>query len=268
MHKNILNIALIFLLTSCSTVNIGYSIGDWLIKKEILSRVKLYKNQQQELEKILDKYMLWHEKEMLPQYLKGLSKIKILIKKETTSPNIKEIQSLIVSNILETISKLGHDIAPVLSGINDKQLDRSRVLISRAYDKRMKKNKAYRSKDVYLLWKESSVDWLGELNDKQEAWLKENVESLYTQKDSQAKMAMTGKRQQGFIEIFEESEASVRLQKQKDYWDSLSANYKVFKGRPHTEKLLIEYFKLIDNKQKENIIKKLEKVESTIKSLM
>jgi hypothetical protein len=268
MRKIILNLILIVLLTSCSAVKLGYSFGDWLIKREILSHVKLYKDQQGELEKVLDRYMLWHKEEMLPEYLTSINQIKKLINKESSAININEIQTIAMTSLLKTVSKLGQDVAPVIGSINDKQLDRSRLLIARSFDKKIKKMKSYKSKDIYVLWEDNSLDWFGAINLDQKKWLEDNKNKLFTQKDSLTKLAIAGQRQKDFLEIFDSKDAKDRINKQVEFWIKFEKNYKVFEGRPHMEILLLNYIKLIDKVQKEKIIMKLESYESKIKMLI
>lgn len=268
MRKKIIYLFIITFITSCSTVKIGYSFGDWLIKREILRSVKLYKDQQESLEKVLDEYMIWHKKEMLPKYLSSVALVKKTIINKPLSESLVITQALLLENFFQTLTKLGHDIAPVLSTINSIQLDRSRVLLAKAFDKKIKKNKSYTNQDVASLWRDTSVDWFGELNSKQKLWLKNNINKLYSKKDSQTKLALYGKRQKDFLAIFDSEDPKKRINKQINFWNDLERGYRFFEGRPHMNVLLEEYLALIDEKQKRNIISKLSEIESKIKMLI
>ena len=117
--------AILLMCSSCTLMGIGYSYADWLIKKRILSVVKLYKPQQKHLEKQLDDYMAWHKVTMLPEYGKELDRVAKRVealKKDkkkvvVTSPNIS-ISSLEASplTILSSILHIHPD--PSLQGVH------------------------------------------------------------------------------------------------------------------------------------------------------
>ena len=69
-------------LSACSQVSLGYRFADWAIEDRVDDYLDLSSNQKDILEKELDSYFAWNQKEMVPRYIAYLEGIKSAVAKK------------------------------------------------------------------------------------------------------------------------------------------------------------------------------------------
>ena len=141
----------------------AYNNGPWLIKRKILEVFKLYSPQQDELKISLNRYMLWHRKQMLPRYVNFLGSVDDRVREldlddkkltpEEVNDLILEIQKLYYSTSIQ----LAQMIIPILVEMNEQQVDRTRTLL----DRRLNEWRELKSIKKEILMQDLLYSWTG-----------------------------------------------------------------------------------------------------------
>lgn len=250
------------LLGSCSLPGIGYRYADWLIKKRILKVIKLYGPEQRKLELILDEYMLWHQKEMLDLYEKELLLIKSDFNKkdEVSSETIDKHLELMRDLYFKTILPLSDRVSPLLVGLNEDQIERSKTLLNRKVEER----KEDLSLDAEELkekkkkqWLDNLENFLGSVSDEQKELLNQEIKGLiYSPK---ARYAHSVLRVKTFIDILEDhKEPKVRALKLKEYFQNWKENDPYEKWRDKLVLFLDKLQKTLSKEQRDHLNKKID----------
>jgi len=211
------------LITQMDYRKLAYKHGDWLIKRKVLEVFKLYGPQQDELKVALNSYMLWHKKVMLPNYLAFLNKVDDRIRQmelddKNFSPEemdlfLKEMKSLYNDTLIE----LGHKISPILSHLNETQIDRSRTLLDRRLEsirnlKEIKKETLIQ--ELNYSWRGNFESLLGVLNNDQLDILNKTIFRIYQPPHFQ--LAYEGKINQMILDTLDSKEK--KWDQFKDFW--------------------------------------------------
>ena len=283
-------ISMCLLFTSCSFVGIGYKYADWLIKRRIMEVVKFYSPQQERLEKILDDYMTWHRKVMLPKYLAEMSKsaqrIETSIKDPKKPITKKEIHDFILTArqlYLDSFIPLAHRVSPVLSELGEEQVERSRTLINRKMEEikeRAELSKEDFRKDMYKKWEDNLEDWFGPVSEKQLAMVDKSLDSMMI--SPKARFARAGRRMQEFFSIFENHPLNlqsddkakiketliVREKLLKTFFENWSSKKPYDEWRENISKFMESFLKSLSPAQEKYFLEKVKGWEKTIKDLI
>jgi len=264
---------LMFIVSSCSMVQIGYSIADWYIKKEILSYVKLYTGQQKELEKNLDDYMLWHRKNMIPRYVKRIDEIashveKIDLSKVESQVLVGKVANKIRKDFADTFVPLAMTTVGPFSKLGNEQIQRSRELIAKKFKKQRDKRKKYNATEAMYVWSENTKDWFGYVSPVQKEWLSKNKEKIVFKKMAKEKVVKMGHRNNTFLDIFDDKDPLKRVEKQKKYWQELSESIVEHRTNNGLKGALFDYLSLLELKQKKFFISRLEYYKSKLIKLL
>jgi hypothetical protein len=290
--KKTILISSCLLFTSCSFVGIGYKYADWLIKRRIMEVVKFYSPQQERLEKILDDYMVWHQKVMLPKYLaevsKSVKRIETSIKDSKKPITSQEIHDFILRArqlYLDSFIPLAHRVSPVLSELGEEQVERSRTLINRKMEE--VKEKAELSKEdyrkvMYKKWEDNLEDWFGDVSAKQMAMVDKSLDSMIT--SPKARFARGGRRMQEFFSIYENHPLDLQL-KDKDkakvkeilktrelllkaFFDNWSKKRPYDEWRKNISSFMESFLKSLNPEQQKYFLDKVKGWETSLKELI
>ena len=197
-------------LLSCSLAGLGYRYGDWIIKKKIMEIIKLYSPQQKRLEAVLDEYMIWHKKEMLPKYKKEIQNASLRIKEIDNKPlKADEVHDfLLKTRELYDLSfmPLGNRVAPILSELGKEQVERTHELINRRLEKlKAKANlpEKERLSELQETWKDNLKEYLGSISPEQEKLILLHSPRILT--SSKARFVRGVGQMKSFLAIYEEN---------------------------------------------------------------
>ena len=273
MIRIVLLITILLNFSSCSFGEVAYRFGDWLIKREILSYVKLYQGQQQKLELELDEYMAWHKKVMMPKYANDLENLKTKI--EATKFNTPESKVVLIeifqlsrARYLESVMPLTERVSPILSTINDTQLQRSRELLAKKYQSIVDEKKKYTKEEAFLMWKENIETWIGPLTAEQTSWLKERQDDFYLEMSSKKRITERGHKQKTYLDIFDEENQSKRTERQLDFWQKFKKDFLKVNFREKTIETLNEFLGTLSKAQRDRLIARITYYQSIIKDII
>ncbi len=271
--------AILLMCSSCTLMGIGYSYADWLIKKRILSVVKLYKPQQKHLEKQLDDYMAWHKVTMLPEYGKELDRVAKRVealKKDKKKVSKEEVYQLLINTrqlYLDSFIPLTTRVIPLLAELIEGQVDRSRTLITRKIDEIKEQTKLTQEQIVSELrgtWEDNLDDWFGKLSAEQLKLLDEHIPLLVT--SPMIRFARGVKRMQLFLAVFENNPIKDNLTQNKanrikgltDFFNTWSELKPYDPWRQQTALFMSKFLELTTVKQQDEFLKKLKKWKDAI----
>lgn len=208
IQKPLLIVLLATSLTGCSLAGLGYRYADWIIKKKIMEIIKLYSPQQERLEAVLDEYMVWHKKKMLPQYQDALEMAanrvgdseKNPISQEEVYDYIIRIKDLYASSF----RPLSYKVAPILSELGEEQLERSRTLITRRLEELKEKAsqpKEERLKELQETWRDNLIEYLGKVTPEQEKLILLHTPKMLT--SGKARFARGVTQMKDFFSVYE-----------------------------------------------------------------
>jgi hypothetical protein len=260
-------------------MGIGYSYADWLIKKRILSVVKLYKPQQKQLEKQLDDYMAWHKVTMLPEYGKELDRVAKRVealKKDKKKVSKEEVYRLLLKTrqlYLDSFLPLTTRVVPILSELIEGQVDRSRTLMTRKVDEIKEQTKLTQEQVASELrgtWEDNLDDWFGKLSEEQLKLLDEHIPLLVT--SPMIRFARGVKRMQIFLAVFESNPIEKNLSEYKekrikgltDFFKTWSELKPYEPWRQQTALFMSKFLELTTTKQLDEFLKKLKKWQDAI----
>ncbi|MBT1442938.1 hypothetical protein KJI95_00145 [Shewanella sp. JM162201] len=175
-------IALVLLgLVGCST-KMSYRFLDWAIAWELDDYVELDKSQQQAFDKVLDEFIVWHQKEELPRYVAQLDNLKAQMQSDTLTPKLwADHMDYAQAHWYRLFEHVFDGILPIIQSLSDKQVD---ALIAQLKEDEVEDSKEYLGKSQAELLKESNKrqqkraeKWLGKLTDKQKAMINSSNES-------------------------------------------------------------------------------------------
>ena len=260
MKKILIFMGLLIGLSNCSFPELGYRYADWLIKKRILKVVKFYSADQKKLEQELDAYMLWHQKTMLPRYVSLLEVSATdfsgkVLRKEQVTATLHQVRNL----YYETILPLAVRVTPLLAGLNSRQVERSKVLLTRKIEGKKEKVNWPRERLVEWTqkkWRDNLQDWLGSVTTQQEELLSRHKEELiYPPKVG---YAYAVKHVQDFISLLEENPLrDQRLALLKAYFEGRQEIDEHRQWRPKVAAFIAELFSLLTPEQKTHLLKKV-----------
>lgn len=212
--------------SSCSLGELGYHFGDWLIKREILGYVKLYQGQQEKLELELDNFMVWHEKVMMPLYISDLKKLE----NDVVTFPISEAQKLVESTFLlvrkryvKSFIPLALKVAPILSSLNDEQVQRTREIIAKKFKKQMMIKPP--AEEIRKDLRANLEQWLGSLTKEQAAWLTKNQGRIMDSNKRKIEIAKKGYRRKSYLDIFDFESEKERTKVQLEYWEAYRLDF-------------------------------------------
>lgn len=87
MKKTMLLLVLLLGLSACST-KFSYHFLDWAIGWELDDYVTLDKTQQKSMDRLIEKFVLWHQSEELTHYVAQLTEVEHLIQTNTLTPEL------------------------------------------------------------------------------------------------------------------------------------------------------------------------------------
>lgn len=268
----VLTISLIFL-QSCSLTRIGYNFADWLIKREILSYVKLYQRQQEKLEAELDEYMAWHEKVMMPKYIQDLQQMEQIISAKnfqaSQAPQIVEEAFITVKKrYIESFIPLAMRITPILSTLNDIQIQRTREILAKKFNEMRADKTKITLKERHDMVKKNLEEWIGPLSLEQAAWLDKNVSLLHNKNQQKKVITKKGQRRKTFLDIFDIKDTQKRTDVQRDFWKAYEKDFQSIDDQRPAIKLTAELVALTSEKQREHLGKKLAYYRKIIKNII
>ena len=171
----IFTLMLVFTLAACST-KMSYYFLDWAIEWELDDYVSFDKSQQQAFDKVLDEFILWHQKDELPRYVAQLDNLKAQMQSNTLTPALwADHVNYAQSHWFRLFDHVFDGILPIIQSLSDKQVEH---LIAKLKEDEAETVAEYAGKSQAELVKDSdkrleerAEKWLGKLSDKQKAMI-------------------------------------------------------------------------------------------------
>lgn len=284
MKKPLLIAILAISLTGCSLAGLGYRYADWLIKRKIMEVIKLYSPQQDRLEIILDEYMAWHKKEMLPKYREALefAKNNVAASKEkpVTQQSVVDYMHRIRDLYSLSFIPLSKKVSPVLSELGEEQVERSRYLINKRLDDLKDKAtqpKEQRLKELQETWRDNLNEYLGKVTPEQEKLLLLHSPKMLT--SGRARFARGVTQMKNFLLVFEDhpiknlkGEERAKTLKQReqrlmDFFNSWGDGSHYNNWRQETSLFISKLAGTLDDEQRAKFLEVLTSWEGKVKEM-
>ncbi len=260
-------VTLAFIMSTLDYRAMAYNHGDWLIKRKVLEVFKLYSKQQDELKEILGRYMSWHRRVMLKNYIAYLAdaddRLRALeLDKKKFSP--EEMDQWLIRGrdlYVATMSQLGSSLSPLLVQLNESQVDRARTLL----DRRLGEWRELKEVPVERLMEDLKYSWqgnfdfvLGSINQDQEEVIASTIKRLYLPPNFQ--LAYEGKLNQELLSALEsiatDGEATA-LKKFDDFIQYWHRESELPRWRIEASKLITKVLNLASSQQIAHFKKKI-----------
>ncbi|WP_119968314.1 DUF6279 family lipoprotein [Shewanella japonica] len=177
MKKSLIPLLLVMFLAGCST-KFSYFFLDWAIEWRVEEYVTFDDEQQEKFDVLLDKFLVWHQKDELVRYSSQLTSLSVAIENQTLTPEMWQQQVVDAkAHWFRIFNFVLPDLLPILSSFSDEQADE---LIAQLKKDNQELNQKYAGKTQLQLVNESNEklqdrmdDWLGSVSDEQAALVAE-----------------------------------------------------------------------------------------------
>ena len=271
LRNILLSFSLVFL-ASCSSYNIGYYFGDWLLKRKVTEYLKLYGTQKENLGKDMESYMKWHEANMLSTYDQYLKNLESFLKKKEIGPfDILPHVKGAIDLYYQTAHPFMETLTPYLVVLNSDQVDALKKKIYKANEKRKKDLSISKLPEKTLAdLKSILVKWIGPMTGVQEKymanWLR--IEAVSPQKVFERRL-MHQKTFFSLMEIERKDQRKIELEKYFKKFFSSEREGIVFqqKRMMSFSVLFAGLYKLMDINQKNHLTLKIKEYRNILGDL-
>ncbi len=158
-------VLLLLPLSGCGIVSIGYNYGDVYLRYTINSYATFSSEQQEIIRKEVDEYMLWHRKNMLPEYVSFLQQLKRDAEsgKEVTAQDVTKYRSELRALYVKTVQPTVHPAAKLLLKLEPEQLQELVKSFAKENSKRKEKELAANLDEFLSKRAERTIDFLENL---------------------------------------------------------------------------------------------------------
>ena len=166
----------LFLTSSCSRIKWAYRFSDWFIQMRLESYFDLNSEQIPELEKNIQKYKKWHQKEMLPKYATFLEEIKKDLSGPSITPKIVRGKRLEMERLGFMTAKPWVDSSvKIYLSLNPSQIKKFEEKIKEDHEERLEKLKESSPEEQSLKRAKKMLDFMDiSIKEKQEKIFKEH----------------------------------------------------------------------------------------------
>ncbi len=176
MKKSFVPILLVIFLVGCST-KFSYFFLDWAIEWRVEEYVTLDKSQQKQFDVLLDKFLIWHQKDELLRYSQQLNTLSTAIETQTVTPEMWQQQVTDAkAHWFRIFDFILPDLLPILASLSDEQAN---GMIEQLKQDNKDLNKKYAGKTQQELLEDSNDkildridDWLGSVSTEQQSLVK------------------------------------------------------------------------------------------------
>lgn len=176
MKKSFVPILLVVFLVGCST-KFSYFFLDWAIEWRVEEYVTLDKSQQKQFDVLLDKFLIWHQKDELLRYSQQLNTLSTAIETQTVTPEMWQQQVTDAkAHWFRIFDFILPDLLPILASLSDEQAN---GMIEQLKQDNKDLNKKYAGKTQQELLEDSNDkildridDWLGSVSTEQQSLVK------------------------------------------------------------------------------------------------
>lgn len=171
MKKTMLLLVMLLGLSACST-KFSYHFLDWAIGWELDDYVTLNKTQQKSMDKLIEKFVLWHQSEELTHYVAQLTEVEHLIQTNTLTPALwAEHVTLAKRHWFRLFEFALPDMLPIIGSLTEAQVKQI-LAQSRKDEQELIKEFAGKTpeqlqQDADDNLNEQFNDWLGSVSDEQ-----------------------------------------------------------------------------------------------------
>ena len=166
----------LFLTTSCSRIKWAYRFSDWFIQMRLESYFDLNSEQIPEVEKNIQKYKKWHQKEMLPKYVTFLEEVRKDLKGSTINPKIVQAKRLEMEKLgFMTARPWVDSSVKIYLSLNSSQIKKFEEKIKEDHEERLEKLKESSPEELSLKRAKKMLDFMDiTIKEKQEKIFKEH----------------------------------------------------------------------------------------------
>ena len=176
MKKSFVPLLLVVFLVGCST-KFSYFFLDWAIEWRVEEYVTFDKQQQKQFDVLLDKFLIWHQKDELLRYSQQLKTLSNAIETQTVTPELWQQQVTDAkAHWFRIFDFVLPDLLPILASLSDEQV---KEMIGQLTQDNKDLNKKYAGKTQLQLLEDSNEkvldnidDWLGSVSPEQETLVK------------------------------------------------------------------------------------------------
>ncbi len=110
------------LLTSCSTLRIGYGFADWYIVNEIDNMFDLNRTQEQKVNELVDRLHEWHRTEEIPRTIELLDQAKTRIQGNISKEDLDWMYVELNKMKARMVEQVIDDVSVLLTTLSDEQI--------------------------------------------------------------------------------------------------------------------------------------------------
>lgn len=169
-------LVVLFLTSSCSRIKWAYRFSDWFIQMRLESYFDLNSEQTPELEKNIQEYKKWHQKEMLPRYANFLEGIRKDLKGSSITPKVVQVKRLEMEELGFMTAKPWVDSSvKIYLSLNSSQIKKFEEKIKEDHEERIEKLKESSPEKLSLKRAKRMLDFMDiVIKEKQEEIFKEH----------------------------------------------------------------------------------------------
>ncbi len=164
-YSIVVGLVVMFLLTGCSQVRLGYKFADWIIIYEIDELFDLTAIQEEQLEDVLDRFHAWHKTEELPRLMKLLEQAEKKLTDGVSKQEIEWIHGEFDNMKARIVEEVKVDVSMLLANLSNEQIDR--------LEKQLQKHDEEHLQEYQLPDDEWEQSQLEKFTDQVEKWLGE-----------------------------------------------------------------------------------------------
>ncbi|MBG08922.1 MAG: hypothetical protein CME68_09200 [Halobacteriovoraceae bacterium] len=167
---------ILVLTSSCSRIKWAYRFSDWFIQMRLESYFDLNSEQIPELEKNIQEYKKWHQKEMLPKYASFLEEVRKDLKGSSITPKIVQVKRLEMEGLGFMTAKPWVDSSvKIYLSLNSSQIKKFEEKIKEDHEERLEKLKESSLAEMSLKRARRMLDFMDiGIKEKQEKIFKEH----------------------------------------------------------------------------------------------
>ncbi|WP_288130836.1 DUF6279 family lipoprotein [Microbulbifer sp.] len=236
-----LALALLLMLSGCSSVRLVYGHLDWWMERNINKYLDLGGAQEDLLELRIDEFHRWHRQTQLPRYadffeqLAGQVDINAAPTPTELDTQLAQIETRVDGLWHNTVVMLSDLILPLVIQLDPAQIDRLEENIREEQEESRKKWEKTERKRIKEFRKQADR-WLGDVTDEQQAIIDRHVAT--TQFDPKLRDAQRQRWAQTFLQVLREKPEGYRQQLRKMLVDPQSlwpADYQKMRRQLRTQ---------------------------------
>ena len=278
MKRIFIFLILLLPLSGCSLVSVGYNNADLYLRYSINGYTTFDNTQKQEIKKEVDDYLLWHRRNMLPEYSSALRDLLLIVQsgKELKSEDVLRIKAAGRALYVKTLQPAVEPAASLLSDLDSAQVEE--LVLSLAKENSKHRDKYLSGSEEHKLRKraERTIDFtehlVGGLTDIQLEKIKELSYKLPFVSDLY--LSFRENKQAGLIGLIGNKKGANDIASYLSAWLTMPEAGRsqeeqsiLLSFERGAEEMAIEVYAILNEQQKNTLVKNLTKYIETFTQL-